>query len=158
MNVSRSVTAYRQHMNPFAGRALLGSPAVTNGGGAMGLNWLGWFLGNCTDCRVDFINIHWYSNPYAFTYLQYQVEQAYQVGGGRPIWITEFGMDSGTEAQIQAFMKQAVAWLDTVPYVVRYAWFGNFPNYLLNPSGTGLSAQGVIYNNYTANYMGPPVS
>lgn len=47
-------------MQPFNGKALLATPAVTNGGGETGLGFLGEFLGNCTECHFDMINIHHY--------------------------------------------------------------------------------------------------
>ena len=54
-------------------------------------------------------------------------------------------------------MKQCVAWLDTVEFVHRYAWFGDYSDagdydQLLNANATGLSAEGVIFNNFTAPY------
>ena len=71
----------------------------------------------------------------------------------KPIVITEFGIESGggTPAQIQAFMQQALPWLDAVPYVEKYAWFLDAPGYLIADDGNGLSAQGTIYNSYTAS-------
>lgn len=69
MNVSTAVSAYQEWIQPFAGQALLGAPAVTNSGGTpadpMGLLYLEYFIGNCTGCTIDFINLHWYSNIYA---------------------------------------------------------------------------------------------
>ena len=47
-------------MQPFAGQAALGTPAVTNGGGAAGLAYLDSFAGNCTGCSFNFINVHFY--------------------------------------------------------------------------------------------------
>jgi len=155
MAVNDSVAAYMGYMQPFAGKARLGAPAVTN----VGLEWLDDFLGNCSGkCRIDFVPIHWYSNVYAFSYLQYVVETAYNLTkvyypGGLPIWVTELGIldgTGGTEAQVESFMQQAVSWLDAVPYVERYAWFYDGPNFLINANGSGLSAQGRIYNSYTA--------
>ena len=155
MTVNQSVSAYLSYMQPFAGKARLGAPAVTNGGYPSSLTYLSWFMGNCTGCTIDFVNLHWYSNVYAFSYLQYYVELAYNQTG-LPIWVTEFGIDSsgGTDAQYQAFLQQALPWLDAVPYVERYAYFYDGPGYLINANGSGLSAQGVIYNSYTANCTG----
>lgn len=44
-------------MEPFAGKAKLVGPAVTNGGG---VEWLQQFLGNCTGCTIDAVAMHWY--------------------------------------------------------------------------------------------------
>lgn len=69
MNITTAVSAYQQFIQPFAGKALLGAPAVTNSGsgpaGPAGLDYLQYFLGNCTNCTIDFVNLHWYSNKYA---------------------------------------------------------------------------------------------
>jgi len=124
MSVNASVAGYQAFMQPFAGEARLGAPAVTNGGAPAGLTYLAEFMGNCTGCAIDFIPIHWYSNRYAFSYLQYYVELAYNQTG-LPIWVTEFGMDSSegtpTEAQVEQFLEEAIPWLDAVSYVERYA-------------------------------------
>jgi hypothetical protein len=154
MNVSQAVTAYQNYIQPFAGKAKLGAPAVTNQGPPGGLTYLEYFIGNCTNCTIDFINLHWYANTYAFTYLQSYIEMAY-AQFGLPIYLTEFGYDysagTPTDAQVQGFLEQALPWLDAVPYVVRYAYFFDGPGYLINSNGTALSAQGVIYNNYTSS-------
>lgn len=151
MTVNQSVIAWRHAMEPFAGKARLGAPAVTNGGPPSSLQWLGEFIGNCTGCTIDFVPLHWYSNVYAFSYLQYYVQLAYNMTQ-KPIWVTEFGIDSsgGSEQQYQAFLQMALPWLDAVPYVERYAYFYDGPGYLINANGSGLSAQGMIYNSYTA--------
>ena len=61
-NLSPADTAkvYKQYIQPFQGQALLATPAVTNGGSPVGLTFLGEFLGNCTSCHFDMINIHHY--------------------------------------------------------------------------------------------------
>lgn len=57
MTVNASIAAYRTAMNPFAGQALIGAPAVTNDGAPSGLTYLGNFLAGCPDCHVDFVNV-----------------------------------------------------------------------------------------------------
>ncbi|RMY88735.1 hypothetical protein D0864_06586 [Hortaea werneckii] len=120
MSVSEAVDVWQDYIEPFAGTVRLGSPGVTNAGS--GFEWLDQFIGNCTDCTIDFIAIHWYANMYAFGYLQSYVQQAYE-RYGKPIWLTEFGYDYSegvpTEAQVQGFLKQAVTWLDEQDYVER---------------------------------------
>lgn len=93
MTVNASVTAYRTAMNPFAGQVQLGAPAVTNSGAPSGLAYLGQFLGNCTDCQISFVNVHWYSNKYAgASYFESFINQvrttrdAYPQTKGKPIW------------------------------------------------------------------------
>lgn len=153
MSVNASVTAYQAYMQPFADSALIGAPAVTNAGAPYGLTWLGYFMGNCTGCTFDFIALHWYSNHYAgATYFYEYIEEARVVADGRPIWITEFGLDGTddqTDAELQAFLEEVLPWMDAQEDITRYAYFGDFEGYLLNSAGTALSADGVIYNNYT---------
>lgn len=156
MDVASSVKAWKSYMQPFAGKALLGSPAVTNGGSPMGLTWLENFIGNCTGCTIDFINIHWYSNKWAgANYLEQQVKAARAIAGGRPIWITEFALDysdgTWTDADVQNFLEEAMPWLDEQDDVHRYAYFMDTTGTgrLMNSAGTGMSDTGAVYNNYT---------
>ncbi|KAK8858966.1 hypothetical protein IAR55_003198 [Kwoniella newhampshirensis] len=154
MSVNTSVQTYKQYMQPFAGKALLGSPAVTNQGSPGGLTYLENFIGNCTGCTIDFIVLHWYSNKWAgANYLMSHVEAARKVAGGRPIWITEFGLDNSdgtyTQDDLHSFLKTVLPWLDAQPDVHRYAYFMDTPGMLINSAGTGLSDTGVLYNNYT---------
>jgi hypothetical protein len=153
MDVQTSVTVWKRYMEPFAGKALLGSPAVTNAGAPNGLTWLQNFLNTCTGCHVDFINIHWYSNKWAgASYFKSQVQAAHAMSGGRPVWITEFGLDDSdgtyTTADLHAFLQQVLPWLDAQDYVHRYAYFMDTPGMLLNSDGTGMSDTGVLYNSY----------
>jgi len=46
--------SYKKWMQPYAGVAKLGSPAITNGGGTWGVNWLKSFMASCTNCTIDF--------------------------------------------------------------------------------------------------------
>ncbi|KAI0161986.1 glycoside hydrolase family 128 protein [Xylariaceae sp. FL1272] len=147
MNVSSAVTAYKQWIQPFAGKVQLGSPAVTNGvGEGVGLSYLSYFMGNCTGCTVDFIPLHFYGSvldPGAF---QSYVESAWKLFG-LPIWVTEFGTTSGTEAQVLSWLQVVIPWLDAQPYVKRYAYFmdnNHGAPYLLNSDNTKTSI-GVYY-------------
>lgn len=171
ISVSEAVAVWKQYIQPLAGYEgiKLGAPAVTNGPG--GLPWLSQFLGNCTDCTIDFVPIHWYAGPYSFQYLQSYVNESYYAAlqGGVPggeIWITEFGMDGSygsgdgyyNDTLIQEFLMESISWLDTQSYVERYAWFGDYEatstfSGLVNEDGTGLSPEGVLFNNYTAPYV-----
>lgn len=153
MSVNASVSTYQQYMQPFAGRAQLGAPAVTNAGSPSGLTYLDWFLGNCTGCTIDFINIHWYSNKYAgASYFEYFVNQTRALARGRPIWVTEFALNNEnpyTQAELQAFLRQVMPWMDQQPDVARYAYFMAAPGILINSAGTDLSGTGIVYNNFT---------
>ena len=153
MEMDYAVKAWKQYMEPFAGKALLGSPAVTNGGSPLGLTWLSNFMGNCTGCHIDFINIHWYSNKWAgANYFKQQVQAAHAMSGGRPVWITEFGLDNSdgtyTTAELQSFLEEVMTWMDETDYVQRYAYFMDTTGMLMNSAGTDMSDTGNVYNSY----------
>ncbi|CZT23559.1 uncharacterized protein RCC_09273 [Ramularia collo-cygni] len=156
MTINQSVTAYKSAIMPFAGKARLGAPAVTDQGGSGGLQYLEDFIGNCTGCPIDFINLHWYNNMYAYEYFKTYMTAAHNRFPNYPIYITEFGDNSNTgDAQTQIFLQQVMPWMDAVPWIERYSWFGNFPGYLINANGSGLSDQGSIYNSYTKPCANP---
>ena len=60
LKVADAVTVHKKYLQPFYGEVQLGTPAVTNGGGATGLNYLEAFLEACTDCSFNFVNVHHY--------------------------------------------------------------------------------------------------
>ncbi|CAJ2507225.1 Uu.00g084110.m01.CDS01 [Anthostomella pinea] len=151
MTIPQSVAGFQKYFQPFAGKAKLGAPAVSSSiKAAQGLQYLDWFIGNCTGCQIDFINLHWYSSVYNFNYFQSYMQTAYAMFG-KPIWVTEYGSDGSydPEAQIEFFMQETEQWMDAVPYIQRYAYFIDAPGSLINPDGNGLSAQGAIFNNFT---------
>jgi hypothetical protein len=163
MNVSTAVYYHQKYLQPFSGKALIGAPAITNSGGTdanpMGLQYLQYFLGNCTGCDIDFINLHWYSNKYAgASYLESYVNSARAIAGGRPIWITEFGLNnefSYTDAELQAFLQTVMPWLDQQPDVARYAYFMDAPGILIDTAGDGISGTGIVYNSFTNSTLQP---
>ncbi|QSZ34123.1 hypothetical protein DSL72_005711 [Monilinia vaccinii-corymbosi] len=117
-----AAAGYKQYMQPFAGKAKLGAPAVTNGAAPMGLAWLKNFLSSCSDCTIDFVCIHWYDSASNAAYFKSYIQDAYAAGGNRPLWITEF-QASGTADEQNAFMSEVLPWLDASDMVERYAWF-----------------------------------
>lgn len=84
-----AASAYLQHMQPFAGKAKLSAPAVSNDGYA----WMTEFLDVCTNCTIDFVPIHWY-NPVNLIddFKNFTLEMCSLVGN-RPIWVTEVCID-----------------------------------------------------------------
>lgn len=58
MEIPTAVAAWKKYMQPFAGKAKLVAPSVTNAGAPYGLTWLENFIGNCTACTIDAINLH----------------------------------------------------------------------------------------------------
>lgn len=144
---AQAASAYMTYMQPFAGKVKLGAPAVTNGGGAMGLTWLSEFLDACTECTIDFVPIHWYDSYSNTAYFQEQVANATAVAGGKPVWVTEFGCTDGTDAQIAGFLETVMPWMDAQSYVERYSYFMVEDGLLL--SGTALSTYGSTFASFT---------
>ncbi|TKA74891.1 hypothetical protein B0A49_07886, partial [Cryomyces minteri] len=117
-----AAAGYKTYMMPFQGKAKLGAPAVTNGGGAMGLTWMKNFMTACSGCQIDFVAIHWYDSATNIAYFKNHVTNATAMAGGRPVWITEFGA-SGTDAEVNTFLQTVLPWLDQQPSIERYAYF-----------------------------------
>ena len=170
MTVNASVAAYKSAMQPFAGQIALGAPAVTNAGSPSGPTYLGNFIGNCTGCQIDFVNMHWYSNKYAgAAYFEQVVNQiravrdSYPATKGKPIWVTEFGLtndgvsaaDDYTDADVQAFLEQVMPWMDQQPDIARYAYFMDSAGILANTAGTGMSTSGSIFNSFVNSTTQP---
>jgi hypothetical protein len=149
MDVGTAVSAWKQYMQPFAGKVKLAAPAVTNGGAPLGLTYLKSFISACDGCTIDVCPIHWYDSATNIAYFKNYVADAYAACGNKPIWITEFGA-SGSEAQIETFLNTVLPWLDSNDQVQRYAYFfagaSTDGTYLVNSAGTGLSNIGQLYN------------
>jgi hypothetical protein len=149
MDVGTAVSAWKQYMQPFAGKVKLASPAVTNGGSPMGLTYLRNFISSCSGCTIDVCAIHWYGSATSVDYFKSYIADAYAVCGNKPIWITEFSA-GGSESQVETFLNTVLPWLDSNYMVQRYAYFMVAPSsdgtYLVNGAGTGLSNIGQIYN------------
>lgn len=96
-------------------------------------DWMKAFMKNVDDTgkQVDWVGVHWYggANFKGFAAKMREFHQAYR----RPIIITEFApADWGaksvadnkfTPAQVLAFMKQALPWMEAQDWIVGYAWF-----------------------------------
>ncbi|KAF1992198.1 glycoside hydrolase family 128 protein [Aulographum hederae CBS 113979] len=149
----QAASYYKKYMQPLStSTRRLGSPAVTNSlSSSAGLAYLADFLTACSSCTVDFVAIHWYGDASDVSGFKQHVQNAYSVGGGRKVWITEFGCASGTVAQTKDFMRSVLPWLDAQGFVERYAYFGVFNQYqdnwdLISSDGSKLTELGVLYN------------
>ncbi|KAF1356487.1 glycosyl hydrolase catalytic core-domain-containing protein [Delphinella strobiligena] len=143
-----AAAAYKTYMQPYAGKAKLGAPAVTNGGGSMGLDWLAAFLDACDGCTIDFVAIHWYDSYSNTAYFQDQVQNASSISGNLPVWVTEFGTTDGTDAEISTFLETVMPWMDEQDYVEAYSYFMASDGLLV--SGTELSSYGSTFATYTS--------
>ena len=166
---SQAAAAYQQYLMPFAGKGVkLGSPSVTsdnstnsflNGVSASsGLAYLSDFKAACTGCQVDFVCLHWYGSAGASgqdqaTAFQDYVEGAIEYvqglfGAGTTVWITEFSalptIDQDTSGINQAFIQQAVPYLESAAGVERYSYFAATPGLLTNSDGS-LTSVGEAY-------------
>jgi hypothetical protein len=132
-------------MSGFPGNVKLGAPAVTNGGAPSGLTWLQKFLDACSDCQIDFIPIHWYGNWDNVEDFKNHATAAYQMTG-KPIWVTEFGVNNGNAQQIETFLQNVIPWMNQQPWLERYAYFmATTGNTFLCESTTSLSDIGLAY-------------
>jgi putative glycosyl hydrolase len=132
------------HMTPAEAAALW--PALEKTGLKLGSPapaiWFGkWFqqfmaLARARHLRVDFIALHFYQDftlPNAVALLRSHVLAVWKLYH-RPIWVTEIGTvdtrgwgepmkHTPTAARALRYMRQAMAMLDSLPFVQRYAWF-----------------------------------
>ncbi|KAF1958573.1 hypothetical protein CC80DRAFT_545910 [Byssothecium circinans] len=146
--IDTAVRVHREVIDPlrtWGEKMYIGSPAVSNAAAPAGLAYLADFLNKCAGCQIDFLCVHWYNDASNFEGLKWHIGEVRKISGGRPIWITEFGV-TGTDDQIIAFFRQALPWLDSQPDIHRYAYLMAKPGKLVNLQGTGLSALGQVYN------------
>ncbi|KAL2149605.1 hypothetical protein VTH82DRAFT_8257 [Thermothelomyces myriococcoides] len=125
-NMSPQLAAQKhiELMNPFSGKARIGSPSITNGVGPYhGIEYLQQFFDACAGrCAVDFINIHIYGVD-TNTFLNHllNVHAAFN----KPVWITEFAFD-GTEDEINAQLETVMDQIEnnsTYSFVEAYSYF-----------------------------------
>jgi hypothetical protein len=147
LGYAEAATGWTTYMEPFAGKATLVSPAVTNGGSPMGLTWLENFISSCSSCTIDAVAIHWYNGGDAAAFKTY-VQQAYTAGGNRPLWITEF-QASGTTDEQNSFLEEVIPFLDSSNMVAKYAYFMASDGILLS-SGSTLSTLGETFASYAS--------
>jgi hypothetical protein len=148
LDYETAAQGFMDYMQQFKGQARLGAPAVTNGGGTMGLTYMSNFLGACKSkgCQIDFVCIHWYNGGTADDFKSY-VQQAYTESGNLPVWITEFQAPGDTAAQ-NTFLQEVIPWLDSQSFVEKYAYFMASDGILLS-SGSTLSTLGETFASFT---------
>ncbi|AEO71684.1 9f21b1e4-8c1c-4f00-85c7-23e2eab30c09 [Thermothielavioides terrestris] len=125
-NMSPQLAAQKhiELMNPFAGKARIGSPAITNSNQAgQGIQWMQqWFDACAGQCAVDFVNIHIYGvDTNAFLAHLLQVYNTFK----KPVWITEFAF-SGSPDEINSQLETVIDQIETnstFSFVERYSYF-----------------------------------
>lgn len=107
----------------------LGSPAVVG----FNSSWLAEFMekANAQGLRVDFITVHSYGGSNVLSFIN-NIKSVYNTYE-KPLWITEFAVadwnatspenNKYSEAEVMAFMTDAVKALDEIDWVHRYSWF-----------------------------------
>lgn len=155
-NVTYAVQLWQQWMEPVKTKygTKLGLPAVTNSQNpGEGLNWLQQFTAACTGCRFDVLPIHWYG--YTLSDFKAQINRAHALYPSLPIWVTEFQFVGHDVPSTQILARQALLWLDSQPFVARYAMFGpmNQANMaginngaMITDDGSALTPLGQIYH------------
>lgn len=148
MSPQAAAAAHAKFLGPYASRARIGSPAVTNSGEeGQGVKWLESFMSACEaepGCQVDFCAAHWYADHNAEGSLRAHLEDVRGVCGDRPVWLTEFAPEGGSEGDYVSWIEREVRPLDDLEWVERYAYFMvGEPGTLT--TGGGLNAQGAAY-------------
>lgn len=135
---------------PIVGPAMNYCGPATSCNGTSPYQYLKDFFAACAGCQVDHVAVHWYNCD--LPSLRDYLEPGGNLEGfeqfGRPIWLTEFSCDGGASvAQQEAFMREAIPYLESNPHVFRYSWFsaGPIPNAeLVNADGSPTSL-GKVY-------------
>ncbi|GAA6059153.1 hypothetical protein JCM10212_003900 [Sporobolomyces blumeae] len=138
MTVQQAVEAWDKYLEPYHDEGIkLVSPAVTNGGAPGGVTWLEGFMDGVEKkgYHVDAIALHWYDSPTNFAYFKNYLRDAHSKFG-LPIWLTEFGFSSGSDADKAVFYEKMVAWMDDQDWIERYAAFGDFVGIFVDSTGT----------------------
>ena len=105
------------------------SPATVNPNN----DWMKEFMTRADELnlRVDYVGVHHYGGPNVLNFVN-KLKDTYNAYG-REIWITEFAVadwnatspdnNVHSEATIISFMNSALAALDDIDWIYRYAWF-----------------------------------
>ena len=123
-------TLFKNTFAPGAPGAILSGPAVTRGTGP---KWLPDFYSACSGCEIGFQPFHYYipTDDYdtELPKMVTEINQISQIAGGKPVWVTEFGLNppgegtSFTTAQYAEAVNKMAAALDNIAIVERYSPF-----------------------------------
>ncbi|KAF5678923.1 glycoside hydrolase [Fusarium heterosporum] len=146
MSPAAAAKAHVKWMNPYAGKALIGAPSISNSGNAgEGVEWLTSFVSECESegCHYDFCNVHWYSGVEYGETLFDHLEASHKACGGKPIWLTEFA-PAGSDEAIAEWLKDAIPRLEDLSYLDAYSYF-KVESGMLMTSASQLSSYGSVY-------------
>ncbi len=137
-NIDTAIARYKVMM--FSGLRL-GSPAVTQDQAFGTDKWLTKFMAaaKLLRARVDYVALHWYdwgnhtnnlstdslTAQAVFNRFKNYVERVHLEYPDQKIWITEYNANRNRSSEVvhKYFMKLSADWMNTVPYVERYAYF-----------------------------------
>ena len=126
------------------------SPAVNFCGGDCQdtdpFHYLEAFFAACSGCRVDAVAMHIYvgCSPAGSNKAEWLINhvETYKSRFKQPLWLTEFACDNAkTAAEQQAFLEDAVAYLEAEPRIERYAWFSGRATNVANVDLLGASGK-----------------
>ncbi|RGP66394.1 glycoside hydrolase [Fusarium sporotrichioides] len=145
MTPAAAAAAHIKLLNPYAGKALIGAPSISNSGLPMeGREWLSAFVEECGDkCHFDFCNVHWYSEVEYGETLFDHLEKSHDICGGKPIWLTEFA-PKGSDDAIASWLEEAIPRLEALDYLDAYSYF-KVETGMLMTSETEMSKYGSVY-------------
>ncbi|KAI8931339.1 hypothetical protein NX059_011678 [Plenodomus lindquistii] len=129
LGVGNAVRLWKNNVLPAKQRfnVRLGSPGMSSDI-SKSKSWLNSFLHHLgNDHGIDFLVLHWYGVDFADlrSFLE-DMHSTYNL----PIWLNEFacstmGGDEVSKEDVEAFLKEAVEWLEGCEWVERYAYFGH---------------------------------
>ncbi|SEU19994.1 glycosyl hydrolase [Stigmatella erecta] len=108
------------------------------------------FFKACTNCKVDYIAVHWYACDVSALSWYIGLFKKYN----KPIWLTEFACGDRPHNEItlavqKKYMTDAVNYLENEPAVFRYSWFSGrnaeIPNINLLGNSGQLTELGQLY-------------
>ncbi|ORY12628.1 glycosyl hydrolase catalytic core-domain-containing protein [Clohesyomyces aquaticus] len=151
MSPESACAAWKNYLEPIVSahpEVTIIGPSVTNGPAPMGLDWLSRFQKSCPEATWHAANIHFYDiydDKVVDRFISHCEEAAKTFG--KPVWVTEFGLNPGSATQEQAadFLSKVMKYMDGSNNVKGYAYFmvGTGENQL--NSGNGLSPVGKVY-------------
>jgi Glycosyl hydrolase catalytic core len=105
----------------------------------------------CPRRRVDWIGVHWYGSSANFDTFVTRMTNTYNLYR-RPLLVTEFSIanftattasdNKITKAQVLAFLKKALPWMEQQEWIAGYAWFSFNINGVAGPSSALFDLQG----------------
>jgi hypothetical protein len=145
----------------------LGAPVTTQGQAFGAGKWFTNFVAKAqvANLRMDFLPIHWYdwgnqtnnkatdslTAQFVFNRFQTYVQNVHANYPTLPIWVTEFNANPNRSSVVvhEYFMKLATDWMNSTPYIERYAYF--FPKSVpdVNADGT-LTDAGLYWKNLSS--------